>query len=152
MCFHLLDSSLPDAPAYGGNSVYLFSTLDGPTEESLRTPSPILSPNSKSRKTSDDSPSARPDDPTTRDAPSDHGDVQMDESSDREEREEEEEEVEEDDAEAKYSGVPLVLPRRSFKGVSNLQTIKDGTMFLGLREILVTNGEIFHSKLCRAQR
>ena len=50
----------------------------------------------------------------------------MDESSDREDEEEEEEE--EDDAETKYSDLPLILPRRSFKGISNLRTIKDGTV------------------------
>ena len=135
--FHLLGSGLPDVPAYGGHSIYLFSTLDDPTEESLRSPSQILSPNSAHQKTGDRSPSARPEDPITGDAPSaentcassDNKDVQMDESSDQEETEEEEEQ--EDDAETKYSKVPLVLPQRSFKGVSNLRTIKDGTMFVG---------------------
>jgi len=153
---HLWGSSLPDAPAYGGHSVYLFSTLDDPTEESLRTPSPILSPNSKRQKTGDGSLSARPDDPITGDAPSiadshtpsDHGDVEMDESGDREEMEEEDEEDE--DAETKYSDVPLVLPRRSFKGVSNLRTIKDGTVFVGHRKAPVTDG-IPCSQLCRTQ-
>lgn len=57
----------------------------------------------------------------------------MDESGDREESEEEEED--EDDAETRYSGVPLVLPRRSFKGISNLRTIKDGTVLVGHRII-----------------
>jgi hypothetical protein len=51
----------------------------------------------------------------------------MDESGDREESEEEDEE--EDDAEIKYSEVPLVLPRRTFKGIANLRTIKDGMVF-----------------------
>jgi len=133
---HLPGSSLPDVPAYGGNSVYLFSTLDDPTEESLRAPSQILSPNSSHQRTGDRSPSAKPDDPTTGDIPSaadscassDHKDEQMDESGDQEESEEEEEQ--EDDAETKYSKVPLVLPRRSFKGVSNLRTIKDGAVFV----------------------
>jgi hypothetical protein len=46
----------------------------------------------------------------------------------RKREEEEEEEEQEDDAEKKYSKVPLVLPRRSFKGVSNLRTIKDGAV------------------------
>jgi len=132
----VLGSSLPDAPAYGGNSVYLFSVLDDPTEESLRTPSPILSPNSKGPKTGDSSTPVRPDDPITGDAlsatddhtPLDNEDVEMDESDDREEREEEEEE--EDDAETKYSEIPFVLPRRSFKGIQNLRTIKDGTVFV----------------------
>ena len=50
----------------------------------------------------------------------------MDESDDKGEEEEEEEE----DAETEYSDVPLVLPRRSFKGVSNLRTIKDGAVFV----------------------
>ena len=136
--FRLLGSSLPDVPAYGGNSVYLFSTLDDPTEESLRSPTQILSPNPNHQKTDDRSSSARPDDPITGDAlsaangcvSSDHKDVEMDESGDQEE--EEEEEQQEDDAETKYSNVPLVLPRRSFKGVSNLRTIKDGTtLFVG---------------------
>ena len=150
---HLWGSSLPDAPAYGGHSIYLFSTLDDPTEESPRTPSPILSPNSKRQKTGDGSLSVRPDDPIIGDAPSDHGDVQMDESGDREEREDEEEdeEDEEEDAETKYSGVPLVLPRRSFKGVSNLRTIKDGTVFVGHREVPVTDNGIPCSQLCRTQ-
>ena len=49
----------------------------------------------------------------------------MDESSDRDEHEEEKDE--EEDAETRYSEVPLILPRRSFKGISNLRTIKDGT-------------------------
>jgi len=135
---HLPGPSLPDVPAYGGNSVYLFSTLDDPTEESLRAPSQILSPNSSYQKTGDGSPSAKPDDPVAEDAPSaadsrassDQKDAQMDESGDQEESEEEEEE-QEDDAETKYSKVPLVLPRRSFKGVSNLRTIKDGAVFVG---------------------
>jgi len=133
---HLSDWSLPDAPAYGGHSVYLFSTLDDPTEECLRTPSQILSPNSMSEKTGDGSPSARPGDPITGDASSsdgralsDHEDVQMDESGDQEESDEEGEEGD-DDAETKYSEVPVILPRRSFKGVSNLRTIKDGTVFV----------------------
>ena len=126
---YLLGPSSPDALAYGGHSVYLFSTLDDPMEESLRTPSQILSPNSKRQKTGDGSPPVRPDDPITGDALFDCGDMQLDESGDREEREREEE-GEEDDAEAKYSDVPVVLPRRSFKGVSNLRTIKDGAAFV----------------------
>lgn len=135
---HPSGSGLPDASAYGGHSIYLFSTLDDPTEECLRTPSPILSPNSKQEKTGDRSPSARPGDPITGDAPSsddhtpsNHEDVHMDESGDQEESDEEGEEGE-DDAEAKYSEVPVVLPRRSFKGVSNLRTIKDGTRLISL--------------------
>jgi len=133
---HLSGSGLPDAPAYGGHSVYLFSTLDNPMEECLRTPSPILLPNSKPEKTGDGSPSARPGDPITgvapssdSHAPSNHEDAQMDESGDQEESEDESEEGE-DDAETKYSEVPVVLPRRSFKGLSNLRTIKDGTVFV----------------------
>ena len=143
-------------PAYGGNSVYLFSTLDDPTEESLGTTSQILSPNSNHQKMGDRSPSARPDDPITGDAPSaadtcalsDHKDVQMDESGDQDETEEEEEE-QEDDAEIKYSKVPLVLPRRSFKGISNLRTIKDGAVSVGLWEIPATDDGILCSELCR---
>lgn len=136
---HLLGSSLPDATAYGGNAIYLFSTLDDPAEKSLRAPSQILPPNSKHQKTGDSS-SARPDDPIIGDAPSaadnlapsDREDVKMDESGDLEEREEEEEEGEEDDdAETKYSEIPLVLPRRSYKGLANLRTIKDGAVFTG---------------------
>jgi len=122
----------PDAPAYGGHSVYLFSTLDDPTEECLRTPSQILPPNSKSEKTGD----ARPGDPITGGAPSsdgrapsDHEDIQMDGSGDQEEGEEDEDEEGDGDPETKYSEVPVILPRRSFKGVSNLRTIKDGTVF-----------------------
>ena len=131
---HPLGSGLPDTPAYGGHSVYLFSTLDNPTEESRRSPSPILSPNSKRQKTDDGSPLARPSISITGDAPSTDGgapsnegdgDVQMDESGDQEEREEEGDQ-EEDDNETKYSEVPVVLPRRSFNGISNLRTIKDG--------------------------
>lgn len=143
MRLHLLGSGLPDAPAYGGNSIYLFSTLDDPAEKSSRAPSPILSPNSKRQKTGGSS-SVRPDDPIIEDAPSaagspapsDREDMKMDESGDQEEREEEEEGEEgegeeEDDAETKYSKVPLVLPRRSYKGVANLRTIKDGAVFTG---------------------
>jgi hypothetical protein len=63
-------------------------------------------------------------------APPDLDDMQVDESGDREETDEEDEE-EEDDVEAKYSEIPFVLPRRTFKGISNLRTIKDGTVFLG---------------------
>jgi hypothetical protein len=58
----------------------------------------------------------------------DNDDVQMDESGDQEEDEEDDEE--DDDAETKYSEVPLILPRRSFKGISNLRTIKDGKAFV----------------------
>jgi len=131
--------------SYGGHSVYLFSTLDDPTEESLRTPSPMLSPNPKHQKADGGSPSAGADDPmsgyvpSTADShvPSDPLDVQMDESGDREEREEEEKD--EDDAETKYSEVPLVLPRRSFKGVSNLRTIKD-VNFVGPNDEFVVSG------------
>ena len=127
----ILGSSLPDALAYGGHSVYLFSTLDNPMEESLGTPPQILSPNSKQQKTGDGSPLLRPGDVPSTDshAPDDHEDVQMDESDDRGEREEDEE-GEEDGAEIKYSEVPTVLPRRSFNGVSNLRTIKDGMVFV----------------------
>jgi WD repeat-containing protein 42A len=123
----------------------LFSTLDDPTEVSLksRTPSPILSPNSRQQKSSDCPSSTGLDDPISGDAPRpadgqgpfDHEDVQMDESGDREESEEEEEEEEE----TEYSDVPLVLPRRSFKGVSNLQTIKDGAVSVAGRGVLVTD-------------
>lgn len=148
MRLHLLGSSLPDAPAYGGNTIYLFSTLDDPAEKSQRAPSQILSPNSKHQKTGDNS-SARPDDPMIGDAssvadnlaPSDREDMKMDESGDREEMEEdgeEEEEEEEDGAETKYSEVPLVLPRRSYKGLANLRTIKDGAVFTGRRETSIT--------------
>ena len=63
-------------------------------------------------------------------ASSDHRDEQADESGDQEESEEGGED-EENDAESMYSEVPLVLPRRSFKGVSNLRTIKDGEVFAG---------------------
>jgi len=154
---HLLRSSLPGVLAYGGHSVYLFSTLDDPTEESLRTPSPMLSPNPKHQKADGGSPSAGADDPmsgyvpSTADShvPSDPLDVQMDESGDREEREEEEKD--EDDAETKYSEVPLVLPRRSFKGVSNLRTIKDGTVFMDRREMSITDGSTRCSQLCRTK-
>lgn len=104
-------------------------------EECQRTPSQILSPNPKPEKTGGGSPLARPGDSIAGDSPSsdghalpDHEDVQMDESGDQEESEEEGEEGE-DDVETKYSEVPVVLPRRSFKGVSNLRTIKDGTAF-----------------------
>lgn len=131
----ILSSNLPDALAYGGHSVYLFSILDDPTEVSLktRTPSPILSPNSRQQKTGDSSPSIGPDHPSSGDPSSttdnhvlsDLEEVRMDESSDRDEHEEEEDE--EEDAETRYSEVPLILPRRSFKGISNLRTIKDGT-------------------------
>ena len=164
MHLHLLGSSLPDAPAYGGNSIYLFSTLDDPTEKSSRAPSRILSPNSKRQKTGGSS-SARPDDPMIGDASSaagspaqsDREDMKIDESGDWEEREEEEEEEEEegeeeeDGAETKYSGVPLVLPRRSYKGVANLRTIKDGAVFTGRRGTPVTEAGILHSQLCRTQ-
>lgn len=130
----LSGSSLPDALAYGGHSIYLFSTLDNPVEESLRTPPQVLSPNSKRQKTVDGSPLERPGGHAAGDAPStespfDHGDAEMDESGDRGEREGEEE-GEEDDAETKYSEIPMVLPRRSFNGISNLRTIKDGTVFV----------------------
>ncbi|KAF9780170.1 WD40 repeat-like protein [Thelephora terrestris] len=131
--------------SYGGHSVYLFSTLDDPTEVSLksRTPSPILSPNSRQQKSSGCPSSTGLDDPISGDAPRpadgqgpfDHEDVQMDESGDREESEEEEEEEEE----TEYSDVPLVLPRRSFKGVSNLQTIKD-VAFVGPNDEFVASG------------
>jgi len=140
--------SLPDAPAYGGHSIYLFSTLDDPTEECLRTPSPILSPNPKPEKTGDGSPLARPGDSIAGDSPSsddhaltEHEDVQMDESGDQEESEEEGEEGE-DDAETKYSDVPVILPRRSFKGMSNLRTIKDGTIFVFVGRDPVADNEI----------
>lgn len=102
-----------------------------------RSPSPILPSNSRKRKAESSSPSTGPDHPIGGDTPpttdghipSGHEDVQMDESSDREEDEEEEEE--ENDIDTKYSEVPLILPRRSFKGISNLRTIKDGTVFVG---------------------
>ena len=152
----LLGPRLPDAPAYGGHSVYLFSTLDDPAEESLRTPSRILSPNSKRQKTGDGSASARPDDPITGDdphmadshAPPDHEDMQVDESGDREETDEEDEE-DEDDAEAKYSEIPFVLPRQTFKGISNLRTIKDGTVFVGRWKMPATDDRTLGSQLCR---
>ena len=51
----------------------------------------------------------------------------MDESGEQED-EDEDEEDEEEYAEAKYLEIPVVLPRRTFKGVSNLRTIKDGTV------------------------
>ncbi|KAF9652231.1 WD40 repeat-like protein, partial [Thelephora ganbajun] len=131
---------------YGGHSVYLFSTLDDPTEESPRTPSPILQPNSTRQKAGVGSSSTAPDDPISGDIPpttdshppSDHEDVRMDESGDREEREGEDEE-EEDDAEEKYSKVPLVLPQRSFKGISNLRTIKDVNL-VGPNDEFVVSG------------
>lgn len=124
-------SSLPDTPAYSGHSVYLFSTLDDPLEVSLktRTPSPILSPNSVQWKTGDDAPqddhmSGDSLSTTDEDVPRDREDMRMDESGDQEEIMEEDEE--EDDVETKYSGVPLILPQRSFQGISNSRTIKDG--------------------------
>jgi hypothetical protein len=134
----------------------LFSILDDPTEVSLktRTPSPILSPNSRQQKTGDGSSPTGPDRPTSGDSPfttdslvhPDYEDVQMDESGDREEDEEEEEE--EEDAETKYSEVPLILPRRSFNGISNLRTIKDGTVFMTWQVILFTDDLILCSQLC----
>ena len=75
----------------------------------------------------------------------------MDESNDQEEHEEEEEE-EEEEAETKYSGVPLILPRRSFKGISNLRTIKDGMMFVARRGRLVTDSCILYSQLYWTER
>ena len=155
---------LPDVSAYGGHSVYLFSTLDDPTEVSLktRTPSPVLLPNSKQQKTGDNSPSTGPDNPTGRDSPhttdghvlSDHEDVQMDESGDRGDGDDDDddEEDEGEDAETKYSEVPMILPRRSFKGISNLRTIKDGTAFLAWQGILVADGRVLCSQLCRTKR
>lgn len=73
----------------------------------------------------------------------------MDESGDREEREEEDEEDEY--AETEYSEVPLILPRRSFKGVSNLQTIKDGTVFVAWPGSLVADDWIDCSQLRRTK-
>ena len=151
---HLFGSNLPDAPAYGGHSIYLFSTLDDPTEESPRTPSPILPPNRLRQKTGGSSSSTGLDGPIDGDipsaiddnAPSDHEDVQMDESGDQEEREEEEEQ-EEDDIESKYSNVPLILPRRSFKGISNLRTIKDGEALVAWQGMRVTDGSHLQSTL-----
>lgn len=147
-----MGSSSLDTPAYGGHSVYLFSTLDDPAEASAktRTPSPILSPNSKQQKTGDGSSPTELDDHTNGSTTStadgrllEDDDARMDESGDAEEREEEEDEEDED--EAKYSDIPLVLPRRSFKGMSNLRTIKDGALLLVERRMLDTDGWIFCS-------
>lgn len=132
--------------SYGGHSVYLFSTLDDPAEASAktRTPSPILSSNSKQQKTGSDSPTGL-NDHTNGSTPSTAGghlpedeDARMDESGDAEEREEEDEEDEDED-EPKYSDIPLVLPRRSFKGMSNLRTIKD-VNFIGPNDEFVVSG------------
>ena len=76
----------------------------------------------------------------------------MDESGYGEEDEGYEEWEDVDDTEMKYySEVPLILPRRSFKGISNLETIKDGTVFVTWLGMPVTNDWIFCSQLCRTK-
>lgn len=105
--------------AYSADAVYLFSTLDSPTEpEPHRVQARVPSNHTTSRK-----------DPDTLDMlvsslegrSDEEAAIDLDDEDDAEELDYEERN--------EYSQLPVVLPRQRYVGARNVDTVKDGVLF-----------------------
>ncbi|EPQ59493.1 WD40 repeat-like protein [Gloeophyllum trabeum ATCC 11539] len=145
---------------YGGDAVYLFSTLDNPGTNDAwvgkRTGRSVLSPNPKRtrlnevrRETTDtsddwdlDSDVEMPEDPLQQiDSPQPAQEEAVAESNGEDEEGDDDDDDDDDDEEELdvHGDVPIIYPQRRFAGHCNVETIKD-VNFLGPDDDFVVSG------------
>lgn len=126
-----LDSSL--YKAYSGDAVYLYSTLDDPGQNG-DTSNPVISPNSKRRR-SETPNSTDPHDPlavvSRPFSPSEYMDEELidqslDEGEDGDDSDSDSILLDDIDDYNYHPLVPIIFPRRRFRGARNVRTVKDG--------------------------